>query len=200
MGLADRHDANVIRLIEALALEADEAEPPPELRARLLETAGGERQERHHVNNGRPALGLAGAALLASLGVAAWALSLDRSLDHTRLQQRATVDAVVLIAQPDTRRLRLRGADGLLAVDRIGRAVLVVNGLRRAPEGKTYQTWLIRSGPAESAGVFVGGGELSVVVLTRRVPPSALVAVSLEREGGARRPHRPLVFAAARRF
>lgn len=199
MNRADR-DAKIIRLIEALALEPDEAGPPPELRVRLLETARDARQERHPVNSGRPAWTLAGAAVLASLGVAAWVLSLDRSLDHTRSQQWATVDAVVVIARPDTRRLRLRGADGLLAVDRIGRAVLVVNGLRRAPEGKTYQAWLIHSGPPEPAGVFGGGGELSVIALTRRVPRSALVAVSLERKGGARRPHRPLVFAAARSF
>lgn len=196
----NRHDATLIRLIEALVLEADEAEPPPELRVRLLETARGERQERHPVNHGRPAWALAGAAVLASLGVAAWALSLHRSLDHAQSQQTATVDAVLLIARPHTRRLRLRGAEGLVAGDRVGRAVLVVNGLPRAPYGKIYQAWLFRSGPAEPAGVFVGGGALSVVVLTRRVAPSALVAVSLEREDGGRRPHRPLVFAAARSF
>jgi anti-sigma-K factor RskA len=193
----DRHDKDIRELIAALA--AGDPEPPAALRERVLAGARGLRQEGGRVSR-RGAGALAAAAALVALGVGALALSPRGPADHVRSSPKATVDAVVLLARPGRRRVRLRGAEGVLAIDRRGRAVLVVNGLARAPVGKTYEAWLIGSGPAAQAGLFGGGGELSVVTLTLRVPPGSLVAVSLERTGGSRRPHAPLTFAAARTF
>jgi hypothetical protein len=194
----DRHDQDLVELIDALA--AGDSEPPAALRERVLAGARGLRQERGSVSR-RGAGALAAAAAFAAFGLSGLAFSLSRGADHAGPQRKATtVDAVVILARPGTRSLPLPNAERVALVERGGRAVLVVNGLVRAPGGKTYEAWLIRSGPAAAAGLFGGGGKLSVVTLTRPVPPGSLVAVSLDRTGGSRRPHAPLAFAAARGF
>lgn len=192
-------DTSVAQLIESIAVDAGEVEPPAALRDLILVRARTERQLRRG-SSPSPWWILAAVAGLATLGSSAWALSLERSLEKTRTAYETSSDAVVLLSSPDTRSVPLRGAAGLLAVEPRGNAVLVVNSLPRAPEGKTYEAWLIRSGPATAAGFFRGGEPLAVVPLTRAVPPGALVAVSLEPAGGADQPHGPLVFAATQSF
>ena len=65
---------------------------------------------------------------------------------------------------------------------------MVVANLVSAPRGKTYEAWVIVDGKARPAGIFAAGGKTVVVELRRRVPGRAIVAVTIEREGGSLQP------------
>jgi anti-sigma-K factor RskA len=65
----------------------------------------------------------------------------------------------------------------------------VLRDLERAPEGKTYEVWVIEGSEApQPAGLFEGGGDTSVVKVGRPVPDGAVVAVTVEQAGGAGQP------------
>ncbi len=72
-------------------------------------------------------------------------------------------------------------------------ATLHITGLGAAPQGKTYEAWIIPAGgTARAAGLFTG----SDVTLRGTLPPHATVAVTLERAGGVRASqNKPLVVA-----
>ena len=70
--------------------------------------------------------------------------------------------------------------------DATGKATLTVSGLGAAPHGKTYEAWVIPTGrPPRPAGLFSGS---TTVRLRGIVPRNAVVAVAVERAGGARAP------------
>jgi anti-sigma-K factor RskA len=169
----------------ALALAVPPLEPPPGLRRKILATA---RAERPNVVPLRPRwarprllAGLAAAAACAAIGLAVWNVILQHQLGAAR----STLQAI-----------GIRGANGSLVVGADGQATLVISGLHRAQTGKTYEAWVIENGVPKPAGLFEGG-TTSVVELSRRVPKGAIVAVTLERAGGARKPTTtPLVVSA----
>jgi len=72
----------------------------------------------------------------------------------------------------------------------------VLAGLQPAPEGKTYEIWVIENNAPRPAGLFEGARDKRVVVLTRRVPRGAKVAATIERAGGVDAPTAPFVFQA----
>jgi hypothetical protein len=97
-------------------------------------------------------------------------------------------------------RILLHGSVGRVAlvVDPDGQAVLALDGLGRAPAGRTYAAWVV---PAASAtpqriGTFIGTRR--AVPLDRRVGHGALVAITLEVEPPPERPSRPLRVSAVR--
>jgi anti-sigma-K factor RskA len=92
--------------------------------------------------------------------------------------------------------LPLRGASGSVVVGSGGKGVLVLTNLPAAPPGRTYEAWVIDEGAATRAGVFEGGRDVSVK-LEKPVPRGAIVAVTVEREGGVDQPTRqPFVTSA----
>jgi anti-sigma-K factor RskA len=75
-------------------------------------------------------------------------------------------------------------------------ATLQVTGLGTAPQGKTYEAWVIPAGkPPRPAGLFDGGSSTSVR-LRVAVPRHAVVAVTVERAGGVRAPTSTPIIAA----
>jgi hypothetical protein len=132
----------------------------------------------------------------AAIGLGAWAVTLAESLDAERAAGRASASALEVLSDEGTRRYPLEGARGMLAVTETGRAALVVSSLPRAPAGTTYEAWVVHRGEALPSGIFTGGGKRSVVAITRPVPDGALLAVSLERAGGAERMRGTLLFEA----
>src|SRR5690349_10471133 len=87
------------------------------------------------------------------------------SLHDAAAARRADAKALAIVAAPGSVRFPLYGATGALVVARGGEAALVVSGLRPAPEGKTYEVWVVRSGPPQPAGIFAGGSGRLVVAL-----------------------------------
>jgi anti-sigma-K factor RskA len=152
-----------------LAYAAEGAEPPPELRDRILAAARAERRTATVVPLRRrwlfPTTAVAAvAAACAAVGLGLWANSLrDR---------------------PSQRVVAVQGAAGNLIVDG-DRATLVVC-LEKVPAEKTYEAWVIKDDRPRPAGLFPGG--CSSVPLDEPVKPGNVVAVTLEAAGGSDEP------------
>ena len=189
----ERCRAELASLSEAatsLSYGVDAPPPPPELRERILETARAERSNATPLRRRwalPAALGAAGVAVAAAIVLAVWATSLNGNLARERTKNAQQLTAAQLIAQPDARRIPL-STGGTLVVSKTGEAVLVLSRLGHAPEGKTYQAWVIEGGRPRPAGLFPGGEDVALFGLTRKVPNGAVVAVTVERKGGVARP------------
>ena len=156
----------------ALAFGPVAPAPPARLRAAILETAAAERSNVVPLLQRRWVVrGLAVAAAAAACIVVGLAVALSKSSDTS-----------VVTA--------------LVSRDSFGNVTLSVSGLSTAPQGKTYETWVIPKGNAPiPAGLFSGGGS-ATVHLRGTVPQNAIVAVTIERAGGARTPTSSPIFSA----
>ena len=151
----------------ALAYGAVAPAPPPRLRSAILETAAAERSNVVPLFRRRwVARGLAVAAAAVACVAVGFAVSALKS-GSSRL-------VVVIKVGPHP-----------------GRGTLQVKGLDTAPQGKTYEAWVIPpGGQPRPAGLFKGG-EGTFLLRLGGVPPHALVAVTVERAGGVPAPTTP---------
>ena len=139
-----------------------------------------------------PVLGaVAAVAAAVALAVGLWATQLSGDLDETRSAlERQQANAAVL-ADPAARTVELQAGDGRLVVTEDGRAVLVLDGLDPAPEGMTYEAWIVPGGElaaANPAGLFAGSDTTDIVGLEGTVEDGDVVAVTVERAGGVDAP------------
>ena len=184
----------------ALAWAVDTPAPPAELRSRILAAASDERT--NVVPLRRPWLFRATAAVAAvaactAIGLGVWAGSLSRSLDQDRSARAAEAQALAIYADPASRKVPLRGGNGVVAVDRAGQGALIVRRLPAAPSDKTYEAWVIpHGGGPKAAGTFHGGSPTTVVPLRETVPSGAAIAVTVERGGGVDKPTQTPIFSA----
>ena len=81
-------------------------------------------------------------------------------------------------------------------VDDDGRAVLVLDGLDPAPQGKTYELWIVEGENAAPAGLFRGQDGRDWVGLDGIVAPGDVVAVTLEEAGGVEVPSNDPIVAS----
>jgi anti-sigma-K factor RskA len=156
-------------------------EPPTALKERILTQARAERPNVTALPRRRRgwAAPLAAAAALAAavaLGFGVWSA--------TRPATRDSFSAV--LAQPGARLVPLDGR-GAVAVAPDGTAALAFT-VPPAPAGKAYEAWVIQGGMPKPAGLFEGGDGTSVLDIEQPVRRGAVVAVTLERDGGAKRP------------
>lgn len=177
----------------ALAFGVESPEPPPALRGRILERVQSERAvvvpfRRRRVSFGVVS-GLAAAAAVVAIGLGIWAASLSNDLDETRA-------ALDVLADPSARTIELQGAAGRLVVAPEGEAALVVRNLDPAPEGQTYEAWVIEGKTPKPAGLFEGDDTRDLVLLERKVPANAVVAVTVEQDGGVDAPTSQPIFSA----
>jgi hypothetical protein len=156
----------------ALAFAGELPPPRPELRRRVLNV------EAVVIPFRRRALPLLSAAAIAACMVVA--LGLQTRSDSG------------LPPLGDTTAFPLHGARGALLVNASGEAVLVVRRLPPAPAGKAYEVWVVAHGRATRAGILRG----SMVELSRPVPPTGRVAVTVEQAGGTEAPTGPFLFRA----
>lgn len=172
----------------ALAAAADPAGPPKALRARILDTVARERAD-----DARPAerpwafrLVASGAALAgaAAIALAVWNVSLVHRLDN---EGAAGAEVV-----------RVWGGDGSLIVSRNGKAFLLMRNLEPAPDGRTYEAWVVTGGIPHPAGTFSGGSKQAMLALERLVPRGASVAVTVEPAGGSETPTTTPIFRTTR--
>jgi anti-sigma factor RsiW len=177
----------------SLAYAVDAPAPSSALRDRILESA---RAERAVVVPFRPrrtwnyALGaVAAVAAAIALGVGIWGASLSDRVDRLEAKNDILGDA-------NARAAELSGADGRVVVSESGEAVLVVSGVERAPSGRDYEVWVIEGNQPRRAGLFDATDGRDVVRLDERVPPGAVVAVTLEQDGGVDAPTSDPLFSA----
>jgi anti-sigma-K factor RskA len=183
-----------------LAYDADAPPPAPALRERILDEAARDRQNVVPLRRRRWALPVAAtvaaAAAVAAVALGIWAVDLSNQLDDERAASRSSQEVAQLLADPTARHIPLDGADGVLVVDdETGNGWLVVRGLDEAPAQKTYEAWVIQDDQAVAAGLFAGGGAPTVVALAEPVPEGAVVAVTVEREGGVEQSTQDPIFA-----
>jgi anti-sigma-K factor RskA len=105
---------------------------------------------------------------------------------------------VKLVSTPGARVTELAGTDqatgatAKLAYDKAGRAMLVANGLPRAPAGKEYQLWFIVGNRPPLPGKSFAPDDTGSRTLKDQVPPaaidSAVFAITLEPAGGVTAP------------
>jgi anti-sigma-K factor RskA len=165
----------------SLAYGAAGPAPPPELRERILTQARSERANVTSLPQRRrswtaPLAAAAAIAASVAIGLGLWTA--------TRPASENAFTSV--LSQPGSRVIAM-GDQGALAVARDGEAAIVLR-VPRAPSGKTYQAWVIRDNGITSAGLFGGGGDTTVVELSRPVPRGSVIGVTVEKEGGAPQP------------
>jgi anti-sigma-K factor RskA len=173
----------------SLAHHAPPASPPPELRARILETA---RAERGNVVPLRPrwaapVAAVAAVAACAAVVLGVWAATLNHTLGNRDAALQTQQRALAVAASPGARRIALTGGHGALVVAPDGRAALLLSHLPAPRPGKVFEAWVVTGGSAAPAGLFRGSGT-TAVPLERGVPAGATVAVTIERSGGAQQP------------
>jgi anti-sigma factor RsiW len=182
-----------------LAYAADGPAPPAALRERILEEARKERPTQSVVVL-RPKRALrltaiaAAAAVIAAIGLGVWATSLSNSLDSERSALADQAHAVAILTDADSTRVPM-GERGELVRSPDGESVMVVRNLAPAPEGQTYEAWVIDSGGPVKAGLFEGGGQ-EILLLEEPVGEGAMVAVTLEPEGGSEQPTGDVLFGS----
>jgi anti-sigma factor RsiW len=182
-----------------LAYAAEGPDPPEALRERILEQAHAERPAQSVVVL-RPKRALrltaiaAAAAVAAAIGLGVWATSLSSSLDAERSAVAEQARAAAVLADASSTRVPM-GERGELVRSPDGAAVMVVRDLAAAPEGKTYEAWVIDSGGPVPAGLFEGGGT-EIVLLEQPVGEGSMVAVTLEPDGGSDQPTSDILFGS----
>lgn len=143
---------------------------------------------------------LAVACGFAAVGLGAWALVASASSADSAVPAPALERSLAVLTDARAERLPLRGSVGRVAlvVGRDSSAVLALDGLGVAPEGRVYVAWLVRPGSATPlrAGTFSGADR--AVLLEHSVPRGARVGITLERSPAPDRPSRPLRLVAVR--
>jgi anti-sigma-K factor RskA len=90
----------------------------------------------------------------------------------------------------------MQGGSGRVVVAEDGSAVLVLDAVPAVPAGKTYQAWVITDNTPVSAGTFSASGDKALVPIPQPVPSGAVVAVTVEPDGGVDVPTQAPVMAS----
>jgi anti-sigma factor RsiW len=182
-----------------LAYAVESPPPPASLRDRILDEARRESPAQSVVVlRPRRALRLtaiaAAAAAAIAIGLGIWAGTLASSLDAERDALADQARAAAILAAPDSTRIPM-GERGELVRSPDGESVMIVRELPAAPEGKTYEAWVIDSGGPVKAGLFEGG-DPEIVLLEQPVAEGSMVAVTLEPDGGSEQPTGDILFGS----
>jgi anti-sigma factor RsiW len=170
---------------DALAVAASGPVPADGLRERVLAAARAEPQNVVPLESRRrrtaPALSaVAAVAAVVALGVGLWATQLRGDLDDTRLALERERAVAEVLSDPNSRTVALEAGTGRLVVSPDGKGVLVLDELDRAPDGKTYEAWIVESGTPVPAGIFPGSDGRDRIPLEGTVDAGDVVAVTLE--------------------
>jgi anti-sigma-K factor RskA len=171
----------------ALAFAAPQADPPPQLRERLLEASGPEvvpsapaeeRPQPHRRWSWWPRVSAVAVPLLglAVIALAVWNVSLRGQVSDAEVQAVAPMTNVGNV------------------VSFSGGQAAVIGGLKPAPAGHTYEAWVIPKGETvpRAAGTFAGGDDLSFT-LTRNASVGDTIVITLEPGTGGSAPKGPIV-------
>ena len=192
--------ASFWEVTSALAVAADGPAPNAALRERILADARAEKQTVVPLDSRRrvsPVLASVTAiAAAVAIGLGIYSISLSGQLDDTKAALTAQESAAAVLADPTATTVALQSGSGRLVVDADGAAVLVLDDLAAAPAGKIYQAWNVEGQTPVSAGIFDTTDKQAIVSIPQVVPNGAVVAVTVEKAGGASSPTLPPLAAS----
>lgn len=192
--------ASFWEVTSALAVAADGPAPSSALRERILDAARAEKQTVISLDSRRrvaPVLASVSAiAAAVAIGLGIYSISLNGDLDDARVALTSQQRAAAVLADPTAENVALQSGTGRLVVAGEGAAVLVLSKLADVPAGKTYQAWIVEGQTPVSAGTFEIANGTAIVPIPQPVPDGAVVAVTVERAGGASSPTLPPVAAS----
>jgi anti-sigma-K factor RskA len=192
--------------VRALALAAPEAQPPAELRQRVLHTVqASSPQPLVAVDERRrrlpgwqwPASGSGWQPALLFLLLLLLLSNLFLWQQYNRLRQEVPPRAIVGLTGTEV----APQASGVLVLTADGRqATLVVEGLPPLTAGQQYQLWLIENGERSDGGVFsvdAAGYHTMPVMPPRPITGYSAFGVTIEPAGGSPGPTGPRVLGGA---
>ena len=178
--------------------------PPAQLRAAVLDRVAVTRQSppltrptrlRGRLRSSATWL-VAAAVLLVAVAAGFVASQHERA---TQLADREQQVAAVLAA-PDAQFRRDRvGAEGRLTVvasRALDQAVVLVADLPALQAGRTYQMWLVTAGSPRSVGTIDEADQVRTLVV-RGLDGARAVAMTVEPDGGSKKPTSPVIATAA---
>jgi anti-sigma-K factor RskA len=181
-----------------LAFSPREQEPPPELRRRIMATVEAEAAPPRTSRRswlaglweavGVRDLALAAAAMLV-IGLFSWSMLLQGEVRDLQgrvqdLQSQPQGPQMIALGSGGTK----QGARAVLVTLEGDRAVLVAENMPPVPEGKTYQIWVIKDDTPQPSGLFEPRGDSIAAVVENPVEGADAVAVTVEPEGGSKKP------------
>ena len=181
-----------------LAFSPQEQEPPPELRHRIMATVEAEAARPRTSRRswlaglweavGVRDLALAAAAVLV-IGLFSWSMLLQGEVRDLQgrvqdLQSQPQGPQMIALGSGGTK----QGARAVLVTLEGDRAVLVAENMPPVPEGKTYQIWVIKDDTPQPSGLFEPRGDSIAAVVENPVEGADAVAVTVEPEGGSKKP------------
>jgi anti-sigma-K factor RskA len=186
-----------------LAISVPEQVPAPELRRRIMDTVEAEAVQPRTSHRrswlarlweavGPRDLALATAAVLV-IGLFSWSMLLQgevRDLQgrvqslQSQPQDQSQGPQMIALGGAGTE----QGVSAQLVTLEGDRAVLVAENMPPAPEGKTYQIWVIKGDTPKPSGLFEPKGDSVAAVVENPVEGADAVAVTVEPEGGSKKP------------
>ncbi len=187
-----------------LAFSPQEQEPSSDLRRRIMDTVEAEAVHPAEVVHPRASrrswlaglweavgprdLALAAAAMLV-IGLFSWSMLLQGEVRDLQsrvqsLQNQPQGPQMIALGGAGTE----QGARAELVTLEGDRAVLVAENMPPVPEGKTYQIWVIKGDTPQPSGLFEPKGDSVAAVVEKPVERADAVAVTVEPEGGSKKP------------
>lgn len=182
------NEVRAVRETMAVVSESTALEPPPLLRARLLDTVT---RSNRRARNRWQTVALAAAAVIA-VGLAAVGIGLA-----VRPTPAPPSTAAQILAAPDVRTVSApvtsSGTATLVFSRERNAGVLVMNNVVAPNAGSVYQMWLVGDNGARSAGLIDNAsvGPSTKVVLTD-LSDSKVLAFTVEPAGGSAQPTTPI--------
>jgi anti-sigma-K factor RskA len=181
-----------------LALSPREQEPPPELRRRIMGTVEAEAihsraSRRSWLAGLRETVGIRDLALVGAvilvIGLFSWSMLLQGEVRDLQgrvqnLQSQPQDPQMIALGGVGTK----QGARAELVTLEGDRAVLMAENMPPVPEGKTYQIWVIKGDTPQPSGLFEPKGDSIAAVVEKPVEGADAVAVTVEPEGGSKKP------------
>jgi anti-sigma-K factor RskA len=190
--------ASLQPVVGALATVVPQVTPRAELRDRILSGAGGAAKSRRSASETRVGgwLPLA-AAIVIAVGAGVYVVRLQRQIGELQARFDQAQATTAVLAAPDLARIDLQGQP--VAPDARARAlwsrsrglVFTAANLPPAPEGKSYQVWVVTAQAPISAGLLTpdsSGVGTQYYMTPSDIAPPVAVAVTLEPAGGVPAP------------
>jgi len=187
-----------------LAFSPQEQEPSPELRSRVIEVVEAEAEPRSVRERSVSArigdylsfrsLALGAAALLV-VGLLAWNVllqsqvqDLQGQVEKAQAQQSQTIKLQGAWAE--------QGANAEVASIDKNQIILVAENMPSVPEDKTCQIWVISNDVPKPSGLFQPDGNMTATPITNSITKADVIAVTVERAGGSKKPTSAPVLSA----